>query len=70
MGIQTQRHVLTQVFLIVHVGAVYIKTLVYKVLELYSLATRTFVSLLLQVQSGISHQKIFTTILVKGGQWL
>lgn len=68
MGIQTQRPVLTQVFLIVHVGAVYIKILVYKVLELHSLATRTFMFLLLQVQSGISHQKIFT-ILVKG-QWL
>lgn len=56
-GIQTQRRVLIQVFLIVCVGAVYIKTLVYRFLELYSLATRTFVPVLLQVQPGISPSK-------------
>lgn len=66
----SKTHILTQVFLLVRVGAVYIKTLVYKFLELDSLATRTCVSMSLQVQPGISHQKIFTTILVKGGQWL
>lgn len=43
----------------------YIKTSAYKHLELYSLAARTFVSLLLEVQPGISHQKILKTILVE-----
>lgn len=70
LGIKIWKHVPTQVFLIVHVGSVCTGTLQYKFLGLYSPTTKTFISMLLQVQPGISYQKIFRTILVRWCQWL
>lgn len=51
--------------LIVRAGSVYTGPLAYKCLELDSCATRTFIFTLHQEQPGISHQKMFKTILAR-----